>query len=52
MTYTDAELEALLSDVESDRAERKELWKGNAPVSGGEAVCAFANDLPDRRRPV
>lgn len=51
VTYTDAELEALLGDLESDLAERKALWKGNAPVSGREAVCAFANDLPDRRRP-
>lgn len=50
MRYTDAELEALLNDAESDLAERKESWKGDAPEKGREAVCAFANDLPDHRR--
>ncbi len=28
---TDNELEALLNDLESDRAERKEAWAGDAP---------------------
>jgi ATP-dependent DNA helicase RecG len=44
---TDAELEQLLDDIESDRAERTES------VADGDkfrqAVCAFANDLPDHR---
>lgn len=46
---TDAELEQLLNDIESDRAERKE-----APTDGDrirQAICAFANDLPDHRKP-
>jgi ATP-dependent DNA helicase RecG len=50
-TSTDAELEALLTEVESDCAERKESWAGDAPEKGRQAVCAFANDLPDHRQP-
>ncbi|MBK6941730.1 MAG: putative DNA binding domain-containing protein [Planctomycetes bacterium] len=48
--YTDQELEALLRDVESDRVERKESLGGDAPTKVREAICAFANDLPDHRR--
>ncbi|MHB9150040.1 MAG: ATP-binding protein [Thermoleophilia bacterium] len=48
--YADQELEAMLSDLESDLAERKESFKGDAPTKAREAVCAFANDLPDHRR--
>lgn len=51
MTYTDTELEALLNDLESDLAERKESWRGDAPEKGREAVCDFANDLPDHKKP-
>jgi ATP-dependent DNA helicase RecG len=49
--YSDAELESLLDDIESDLTERKESWKGDSPDTGRQAVCAFANDLPDHRRP-
>ena len=49
--YTDAELESLLDEVESDRIERKESWKGDAPEKSRQAVCAFSNDLPDHRLP-
>lgn len=48
---TDNELEALLADVESDRAERKEAWAGDVPERGPQAVCAFANDLPNHQKP-
>lgn len=48
---TDAELIDLLGDLESDRAERKETWNGSAPDKGRQAVCAFANDLPNYGRP-
>jgi ATP-dependent DNA helicase RecG len=48
---TDAELVALLDDLESDRVERKEAWAGNAPDKARQAVCAFANDLPNHGRP-
>lgn len=49
MKYSDEQLEALLADIESDLAERKESWKGDADT-GRQAVCAFANDLPDHRK--
>lgn len=42
----DAELERLLADLESDRVERKESFRGDAPERAREAICAFANDLP------
>lgn len=51
MRYTDEELEAFLDHIESDLTERKETWKGEAPDAGRRAVCAFANDLPDHRKP-
>jgi ATP-dependent DNA helicase RecG len=44
---TDQELEALLNDTESDRAERKESFKGDVPRKARQAVCAFSNDLPN-----
>ena len=50
-SYSDAELEGMLADIESDLAERKESLKGDAPTKAREAVCAFANDLADYRRP-
>lgn len=50
MTYSNKQLEELLSDVESDLVERKESWKGDAPDKGRQAVCAFANDLPNHGR--
>ncbi len=50
MSYTDAQLEGMLAEIESDMAERKESFRGDAPTSVREAVCAFANDLPDHRR--
>lgn len=49
--YTDAELEAMLADLESDCVERKQSFKGDAPTTVREAVCAFANDLPGHGRP-
>jgi ATP-dependent DNA helicase RecG len=48
--YTDQELEALLGDIESDLAERKESLRGESPQTSRQALCAFANDLPDHRR--
>jgi ATP-dependent DNA helicase RecG len=49
--YSDADLEALLADAESDQVERKEAWAGSAPTKGRQAVCAFANDLPNHGTP-
>ncbi|HRI71287.1 MAG TPA: ATP-binding protein [Polyangium sp.] len=50
MRYTDLELEQLLGDVESEIAERKESWSGDAPDKGRQAVCAFANDMAGSNR--
>lgn len=50
MRLSDEELEALLVDLESDRAERKESLKGDAPEKVRQAVCALANDLPGHQR--
>jgi ATP-dependent DNA helicase RecG len=50
-TLSDIELDALLDDLESDRAERKQSWSDDAADKGYQAVCAFANDLPNHREP-
>ena len=44
-----AELEALLSDLESDRVERKESASDGTRIR--EAICAFANDMPGHNEP-
>ena len=49
--YTDKELENLLDDIESDLTERKESFKGDSPKKARQAVCAFANDLPNHCKP-
>jgi ATP-dependent DNA helicase RecG len=46
---TDQELESLLKDIESDRAERKSSASDGDKIR--EAVCAFANDLPNHQKP-
>lgn len=43
------ELEKLMSAVESDRVERKESISD--PEKIRQAICAYANDLPDHRAP-
>lgn len=48
---TDEELEKLLDDAESDLAERKQSFRGDAPKKARQAVCAFANDLPNHNKP-
>lgn len=48
---TDEELLSLLNDTESDRTERKETFKGDVPRKARQAVCAFANDLPNHNQP-
>lgn len=49
--FSDAQLEIMMADLESDRVERKESFKGNAPQTVREAVCAFANDLAGHGEP-
>jgi ATP-dependent DNA helicase RecG len=48
--YTDTELETLLGDTESDLAERKKSFSGDVPQKARQAICAFANDLPNHNR--
>lgn len=49
--FTDAEIYPLLTDLESDRVERKESFRGKSPETVREAVCAFANDLAGHAAP-
>lgn len=51
LSMSDVELTELLGDLESDRVERKESLAGDAPKKIRQAICAFANDLPDHRLP-
>ncbi len=44
---SDEELVALMHQLESDRVEWKRDWSGDAPKKVRQAVCAFANDLPN-----
>lgn len=46
---TEQELEAIMLDLESDRVERKSSLSDRDKIR--EAICAFANDLPDHRLP-
>jgi len=48
--FSDAELEVMLDDVESDCVERKRSFKGDTPKKARQAVCAFANDLPNHQQ--
>lgn len=45
----DAEIRSLLLDIESDRAER--TTSTDKTDKFGEAMCTFANDLPNHGRP-
>lgn len=45
----DHELETLLDDLESDRVERKASLADKDKIC--EAICAFANDLPNHQQP-
>ena len=47
--YTDAELELLMSDMESDLVERKESASDGRKIRRN--ICAFANDLPRNGKP-
>ncbi|MDX2214189.1 MAG: ATP-binding protein [Oculatellaceae cyanobacterium bins.114] len=45
----DQELAALLSDLECDRVERKASTSDGKKIR--QAICAFANDLPNHKKP-
>ena len=47
--YSDAELDALMSDMESDLVERKESAADAKKIRRN--ICAFANDLPGNGKP-
>jgi len=49
--FTDEQLMRLVKGGESDRIEFKEALAGSAAGKIREAICAFANDLPDHRKP-
>ncbi len=49
MALTEGELERLLADTESDLVEPKESLSEKDRIC--EAICAYANDLPDHRKP-
>ena len=50
-TLNEKDLVQLLKGGESNSVEFKETLGGSAPNDIREAICAFANDLPDNRRP-
>ena len=51
LRFDDEELACLIVGQESWRVEFKETLEGNARERIREAVCAFANDLPNSRKP-
>jgi len=51
MSYSGDELTHFMTAIESDLAERKGSFSGSAPETTRQAVCAFANDLPNHRKP-
>ncbi len=50
-TIDNQDLLRLLHTGEADRVERKELLSRTTATKIREAICAFANDLPDHRQP-
>ena len=51
MTLESEDLIQLLAQRESDRVEFKEILSNSTSKDIREAICAFANDLPDHRQP-
>ena len=49
--FTDAELLQIIEFDEADCVEFKESLSGSAPKEIREAICAFANDLPNYEKP-
>jgi ATP-dependent DNA helicase RecG len=49
MPYNDAEVDVLFRTMESDLVERKRSTNLKGDIL--EAICAFANDLPDHQKP-
>ncbi|MDE0011404.1 MAG: putative DNA binding domain-containing protein [Candidatus Poribacteria bacterium] len=51
LNFTDEALLQIIKTGESDAVEFKASMSGGAPERIREAICAFANDLPDHRKP-
>ncbi len=49
--YTEAEVRQLIVARESERLERKSAWSKEIGKKAREAVCAFANDMSNSKRP-
>ncbi len=49
LTYSDSELEALMFAPESDSIEHRANFDADTPDDVWQAICAFADDLPDHR---
>ena len=49
MSYTNADLEAMMIDLESDLVKRKESAQDGNKIRRN--ICAFANDLPRNNKP-
>ena len=49
--FTDEELLQIIQEGESDCVEFKESLSKDTAAKIREAICAFANDLPDHRKP-
>ncbi|MCE2503768.1 MAG: putative DNA binding domain-containing protein [Chlorobi bacterium] len=49
--FTDEELLQIIQEGESDCVEFKESLSNSTAEKIREAICAFANDLPDHRKP-
>ena len=50
-SFTDDQLLEIIAGGESDRVEFKSSLQGEAPKRIRQAICAFANDLPNHEQP-
>lgn len=50
MATSESELNDLLTNLESDRSERKEGLTASSKSRVAEAICAFSNDLPGHNK--
>ena len=49
--FTDEQLLDIIAGGETDRVEFKSSLQGDAPKGIRQAICAFANDLPNHEKP-
>jgi ATP-dependent DNA helicase RecG len=48
--YSDNELMSLMTDLESDKVERKQNINSDVTTKIRQTICAFANDLPNHNK--